>query len=129
MNDTQDAFGHALSDYLYGRGRGYEVIEREDGYVDISGGRETYLADYPRWPAHQRLAIKYAKGRVLDVGCGAGRHALYLQRKGLDVLGIDVSPLAVSVCRRRGLKHARVISETQISAALGTFDTVLMLGA
>ncbi len=129
MKNLQDAFGHALSDYFRGRGRGYEVIERDDGYVDISGGRKAYLADYARWPAHHRQAIRYAKGRVLDVGCGAGRHALYLQRKRLDVLGIDVSPLAVAVCRRRGLRDARVRSVTQISSGLGTFSTVLMLGA
>ena len=129
MKDLDDAYGHALCDYLHGKGRGYEVLERSDGYVDISGGREIYLADYPRWPAHQRQAIRYAKGRVLDVGCGAGRHALYLQRKGLDVLGIDASPLAVALCRRRGLRQARVMSVTQISSALGTFSTILMLGA
>ncbi len=124
--DLQDAFGHALHDYVHGRG-GREVIERDDGYVNFS--RMAYLAEFPQWPAHHRQAVRYAKGRVLDVGCGAGRHALYLQRKGLDVLGIDVSPLAVQVRRRRGLKHVRTMSITQISRALGTFDTVLMLGA
>jgi SAM-dependent methyltransferase len=128
MNDLQDAFGHALSDYLRGKGRGHEIVERDDGYVDISGGREMYLADYSRWPAHQRQAMRYAKSRVLDVGCGAGRHALYLQKKGLDVLGIDISPLAAAVCRRRGLRRVRVMSITQMSPALGTFRTVLMLG-
>jgi len=128
MKDSQDAFGHALSDYVLGKGRGYEVIERDDGYVDVVGGREMYLADYSRWPAHHRHAMRYVKGPVLDVGCGAGRHALYLQRKGLDVLGIDVSPLAIAVCRRRGLRRARVMSITQINSALGTFGTVFMLG-
>lgn len=128
MKDLQDAYGHALSDYLRGKGRGYEVVERDDGNIDISGGR-AYLADYSHWPMHQKQAIRYAKGRVLDVGCGAGRHALYLQRKGLDVLGIDASPLAVAVSRRRGLRQARVMSVTQISSALGTFSTILMLGA
>jgi len=128
MGDLRDAYGHALWDYLQRKGRGYEVVEREDGYVGISGGREMYFADYRNWPSRHRQAIRYAKGRVLDVGCGAGRHALYLQRKGLDVLGIDTSPLAVRVCRHRGLKHVRLMSVNQISPALGTFTTVLMLG-
>jgi SAM-dependent methyltransferase len=82
----------------------------------------------PLWPTRHRQAIRYAQGRVLDVGCGAGRHALYLQRKGLDVLGIDTSPLAVAVCRRRGLKNVRLMSVNQIGPGLGTFSTVLMLG-
>jgi 2-polyprenyl-3-methyl-5-hydroxy-6-metoxy-1,4-benzoquinol methylase len=38
--------------------------------------------------------MQFVKGRVLDVGCGAGRHSLYLQEKGFDVLGTDISPLA-----------------------------------
>lgn len=128
QRDLTDAYGHALSDYLHRKGRGYEIVEREDGYVDVSGGRGMYLAAYPDWPPRHRQAIRYAKGRVLDVGCGGGRHALYLQRKGLEVLGIDTSPLAVAVCRRRGLKQARVTSLAEVGPALGTFTTVLMLG-
>lgn len=46
MRDLRDAFGHALRDYLDGKGRGYEIIERDDGYADVSGGREMYLADF-----------------------------------------------------------------------------------
>ncbi len=124
----RDAYGRAMRDYHEGKGRGYEIIERDDGYVDVSGGRGMYLAGYPAWPARHRQAIRYAQGRVLDIGCGAGRHALYLQRKGLNVLGIDTSPLAVSVCRRRGLKRVRVMSLNEVGPALGTFTTVLMLG-
>ena len=75
MRDFHDAYGHALRDYLDGKGRGYEIIERDDGYADVSGGREMYLAHYPNWPSRQRQAVRYAKGRVLDIGCGAGRQA------------------------------------------------------
>ena len=129
MNDLQDAYGHALRDYLRRRGKSREVIERDDGYVDVPLlGRELYFADYTRWPVHHKRAMRYARGRVLDVGCGGGRHALYLQKKGLEVLGIDASPLAVVVCRRRGVKWVRVMPITRINSALGTFRTVLMLG-
>jgi SAM-dependent methyltransferase len=127
-SDLRDAYGHALSDYLHGKGRGYEIVERDDGYVDVSGGPGMYLAAYPKWPFRHRQALRYAKGRVLDVGCGAGRHALYLQAKDLDVLGIDASPLAVAVCHRRGVRDVRLMSVNQIGPALGTFTTVLMLG-
>jgi SAM-dependent methyltransferase len=72
--------------------------------------------------------MRYASGRVLDIGCGAGRHSLYLQKKGRSVLGIDVSPLAIRTARARGLKKARVLSVTQVGRGLGTFDTILMLG-
>ena len=72
--------------------------------------------------------MKYVTGRVLDVGCGAGRHALHLQEQGFDVLGIDNSPLAIKTCRLRGLKKAKVMSVTQVNSRLGTFDTILMMG-
>ena len=125
--EEQDAYGRALFDYYHGRG-GYEVNERDDGAVGISAGPAAYLTDYEDWPAHQRRAIRLARGRVLDVGCGGGRVALHLQAKGLDVLGIDISPLAIRVCKARGLKRARVLSITQVSRKLGTFDTVVMYG-
>jgi SAM-dependent methyltransferase len=72
--------------------------------------------------------MKYVRGRVLDIGCGAGRHLLYLQEKGFDVLGIDISPLAIKVCKLRGLRKARVIPITQIAPKIGKFDTILMMG-
>ena len=114
---------------MRGTGSGYGVLERDDGYVDVLPGREVWLAAYADWPARHKAALRYAKGRVLDIGCGGGRHALYLQSKGHDVLGIDSSPLAVKVCRRRGVTHVQLKSIDQIGPTLGTFGTVLMLGS
>jgi cyclopropane fatty-acyl-phospholipid synthase-like methyltransferase len=65
---------------------------------------------------------------VLDVGCGAGRVALHLQERGHDVVAIDLSPLAVEVCRWRGVKDVRELSVTQVGRALGRFDTIVMFG-
>lgn len=127
MKDYQDAFGHAIYDYFKGKG-GFEIVERDDGFFDVSGGPTVYFREYEDWPLHQKKAMEYVIGQVLDIGCGAGRHSLYLQEKGFDVLGIDVSPLAIEVCKLRGLKKTRTMSITQISSKLGKFDTVLMLG-
>ncbi len=119
-----DAFGHMLMDYLEGRG-GEELIERSDGHIALSASGETYFAE----PSGlQRRIADRAAGRVLDVGCGAGRYALYLQERGLEVVGIDVSPLAVEVCRRRGVRDVRALSLEEVDSSLGSFDTVLMLG-
>jgi SAM-dependent methyltransferase len=92
------------------------------------GAPKVYFSEYKDWPPHEKEAIKYAKGRVLDIGCGAGRHALYLQKKGFDVLGIDNSPLAIKVCKLRGLRKVKVVPITQVNFGPGSFDTVLMLG-
>lgn len=127
LKDWQDAFGHEIHDYSEGKG-GYEIIERDDGFFSLSPGPKLYFLEHEAWPDCEKEAIKYARGRVLDVGCGAGRHSLYLQERGFDVLGVDISPLAVEVCKTRGLQKARVMAVTQISHRLGTFDTILMLG-
>jgi SAM-dependent methyltransferase len=128
VKDNQDAFGHLLYDYLELQ-QGVEIVEREDGWIRTSAGPSAYFAEYADWPLHQQQAIQYAVGKVLDIGCGAGRHSLYLQQQGFDVLGVDMSPLAIEVCQRRGLKQAQVRSITQVSANLGLFDTILMLGS
>lgn len=127
MTVAGDAFGRALYDAWRGRGRGYHIVEREDGLLDAMESKP-YFRPPAAWESFERQAMRYARGRVLDIGCGAGRHALYLQQRGLDVLGTDISPLAVRVARARGLRRAKVIAATQIPISWGPFDTILMLG-
>jgi SAM-dependent methyltransferase len=132
MKDFRDAYGHQIYDYLRGEydGCGCEILERDDGYVTASPSNEVcmYFSAYKDWSPQLKKAMRYVKGRVLDIGCGAGRHALYLQDKGFDVVGIDESPLAVKVCQLRGFRKARFMSVTQVNRSLGRFDTILMLG-
>lgn len=45
-------------------------------------------------------AVFPTRGRALDVACGRGRAAVWLARRGLDVTGVDVSPVAVDLARR-----------------------------
>lgn len=127
LNDHQDAFGHEMYDY-FKDGTGFELIERDDGYLDSSGGAKAYFSEYRDWHPVEKKAMRYARGRVLDIGSGAGRHSLYLQEKGHDVLAIDNSPLAIEVCRLRGLRNAKVTAITQVNSKLGVFDTILMMG-
>lgn len=125
--DDQDAFGHEILDHFKGIDS-FEIIERDDGFFSPSPGPDLYFSEYEHWPKLDQKAMEYVRGRVLDVGCGAGRHALYLQGLGFDVLGIDKSPRAINVCRERGLRNAEVLSITQVSRKLGTFDTIMMMG-
>ena len=127
MKKLMDPFGHALYDYYRGQRRS-AIVERDDGYVEGDFGMRPYFDGFQDWPRHERRALGLARGRVMDIGCGAGRVALYLQRQGLDVLGIDVSPLALKVARLRGLRHTKLISLTRLTARLGCFDTLLMFG-
>ena len=106
-----------------------EVGERDDGHVQVYEHPRWYFAPVDEWDPHLQKAMHYVRGRTLDVGCGAGRVTLPLQQQGVDVVGVDSSPLAVRTCRERGVNDVRLLSITQISVkALGTFDSVLMLG-
>jgi SAM-dependent methyltransferase len=128
LKDSQDAYGHQLYDFFKGRPV-VEVVERDDGLIDPSEALpKYYLAEYKDWNPREKLAAKYVKGRVLDVGCGGGRWSLFLQKKGHDVLGIDISPLAIKVCRQRGLRNVMGKSISEIDSRFGKFDTILMMG-
>jgi len=84
--------------------------------------------------AFMRLMISgKIKGRVLDVGCGTGEHALMAAAVGLDVVGIDTSPTAIDIAmekaRKRAVRTRFVVFDALRLAGLGeSFDTVLDCG-
>ena len=127
MTDTGDLFGRALCDWAAG-GTKAEILERDDGFRDVGAGHELYLAPYRRWPASERRALRHVRGRVVDVGCGAGRVALYLQDRGHDVVALDASAGAVSVARRRGVAEAWCTGVDALAPRLGAFGTVVLFG-
>jgi SAM-dependent methyltransferase len=127
LTKTQDAYGHAMLD-AWRCDAGRVVIERSDGYIGTDVAVEHYLAGLANWSPPERAALRWARGRVLDVGCGAGRVALELQQRGCAVVGIDNSRLAIQVCRERGVKDARAMALADVDDKLGAFDTVMMYG-
>lgn len=127
MKPEEDAYGQEVWAYHNGK-NSFEIVERDDGYFGVSSGARAYFSSYEEWTPHEKRAMEFVKGRVLDIGCGAGRHSLYLQERELDVLGIDVSPLAIRVCKLRGLKKAEVMSIEEVNFKPDSFDTILMMG-
>jgi len=129
MRISQDAYGQQLLAQLKSRTATVEIIERDDRFIATGSEPGLYFRDYKQWSPPERQAIKAAKGRILDIGCGAGRHSLYLQQKDFDVTGIDISPGAVKVCKLRGLKKVFVRPVSHVDKFKpNSFDTVLMLG-
>jgi SAM-dependent methyltransferase len=129
MRASQDAYGRQLLAQYEGGEPTAEIVERSDGYIDTGADPGAYFEPYHAWSLIERRALRYARGRVLDIGCGAGRHSLYLQEKEVDVTGIDNSPGAIKVCKLRGLKKALVRPISNIDRFKPeSFDTVLMLG-
>lgn len=122
----KDLFGKAILDYQTNNAPAGLITE-----TSISEEDEMSVAylfrTYKEMPKLEQKALKLAKGHVLDVGCGAGSHSLYLQNeKGLDVTAVDISANAVEACRLRGVKN---VSQTDILDVKSEkkFDTILLL--
>ena len=68
--------------------------------------------------------------RILDVGCGPGRHAHALGRRGFEVVGVDISERFVALAREATPAGARVTFERAVARSLGfdsEFDAVISL--
>ena len=127
MNINKDAYGWEVWDYQ-NKKDGFEIIHRGDNTYWISSGPKTYFSKDKDWPDNLKKALKQVKGKVLDIGCGAGRTCLYLQKKDYKVVGIDNSPLAVKTCKARGVKNVKIMGIEEIDKLKEKFDTILMLG-
>ena len=68
---------------------------------------ELFFRDYDDFGIFDELACFHAKGRILDVGAGAGAISLFLQDMGREVTAIEISPPAVEVMRELGVEDAR----------------------
>ena len=125
----KDLFGKAILDFQTNNAP--EDLTTETTISEEDEMSVAYLfRSYKEMPALEQKALQLAKGKVLDVGCGAGAHSLYLQNeKNLQVHSIDISSNAVAACKLRGLKnvHLQNILEIDPTASADKYDTILLL--
>ena len=120
----KDLFGKAILDFQTNNLPEDLVTETNISEADEMSV-EYLFRSFNEMPKLEKEALQLAKGKTLDVGCGAGSHSLYLQEKGFDVTSIDISPNAIKACELRGLKNARV--QNVLDLENEKFDTVLLL--
>lgn len=118
-----DIFGKALLDYYNGNYT-ENIITSTNISEDDEMPLDFLFRDYDSMSQLEHKALELAKGRILDVGCGAGIHTLYLQNKGFDVKAIDVSKGAIEVAKKLGVKNAELID---ILDETEKFDTILLM--
>lgn len=122
----KDLFGKAILDFQTNNTPENLITE-----TSISEEDEMSVAylfrDFKEMPKLEQKALELAKGKTLDVGCGAGSHSLYLQdKKNLDVTAIDISKNAIEACQLRGLASAKVTNILDLNSD-EKFDTILLL--
>ncbi|MGC4039982.1 MAG: class I SAM-dependent methyltransferase [Flavobacterium sp.] len=120
----KDLFGKAILDFQTNNSPEDLITE-----TNISEADEMSVAylfrKFKQMPKLEQKALQLAKGKILDVGCGAGSHALYLQQKGFDVSAIDISANAIKACQLRGLNNTA--AQDILNFEGGKFDTILLL--
>lgn len=125
LMSSKDVFGKAIMDAF--RGKNVSItVRRDDGHSDQENG-SYYFIDFDQFPAIEKETMQLVQGSILDVGCGAGRHALYLQEKGYNVVALDISPLAIRVARKRGVRDAVLAAAPWLPFRNESFDSVLLM--
>lgn len=124
LTPDKDPMGAAiLAHQQTGRGGKIRVLSSmfDEDSIDV----QYLFRDEKAMPALEQAALRLVHGRVLDVGAGAGCHALALQSEH-EVTAIDVSPLSVEAMGLRGVKDCRCVNLFD-PALNDSFDTILML--
>lgn len=121
----QDPMGRAMLDYLNQPNEEATITVHcniaDDDVIPVP----LLFRNWQSMSALEQLAIDSCYGRVLDLGAGAGSHALELQQRGLAVVAADISPGAVEVMNMRGVKDVRAADVTSLTDE--RFDTILLM--
>ena len=124
MRIHYDLPGMAMNDYYQGNRDAKIKIHSpdfEEDEIEVSW----YFRQYDDMPEIEKKALDLCQGKIMDIGAGAGSHALYLQKKGMDVTALDISGGACEIMRMRGVK--KVLQEDIFTYKEEKYDTSLML--
>lgn len=125
LSPNNDPMGAAIRDYQ-NKGKASRLRVLSSMFDEDEMPVAHLFRTFSQMPRLEQKALSMAKGRVLDIGAGAGCHALALQERGLEVKAIDISPLSCEVMKERGVKDAECVNlfNPQLQ---GKYDTLLLL--
>ena len=124
LTKQYDPIGQAVLDYFHGI-TGELILVRTDIAEDETLSPAYFFRTFEQMPLQEKEALKRCKGKVLDIGAGAGAHSIWLKENGLAVVSLDISPLSCETMRQRGLTE--VICGDIYSLEGLKFDTILLL--
>jgi len=103
LERAKDPMGRAIYDYSNkAHNNIIKVYSPEffDDYIETA-----YLfRGYDDFPEVEQLAMQESKGEILDIGCGAGSHALHLKEQGYAVEALDISSYICDVVKKHNIK-------------------------
>ena len=124
-NNDKDVFGKAISAWYHKKDATPITVHSPD-FEDDTIPIDHLFRSYKEMPLLEKKALNLCKGNVLDVGCGAGSHSLFLQKnKKIEVTAIDISAGAIEISRKRGVEKAMNIDFYELKKL--KFDTLLFL--
>ena len=125
LSPNNDPMGAAIRDYQ-NNGKASRLRVLSSMFDEDEMPVAHLFRTFNQMPRLEQKALSMAKDRVLDIGAGAGCHALALQERGLEVKAIDISPLSCEVMKERGVKNAECVNlfNPQLQ---GKYDTLLLL--
>lgn len=117
--------GAAIRDY-FRQGKSAQLKVLSSLFDDDEMPVPHLFRSYDEMPPLEQRALNEARGKVLDVGAGAGCHALALQDRGLDVTAVDISPLSCETMKERGVANVECVNIFN-QRFQERFDTLLLL--
>lgn len=117
--------GAAIHDY-FRQGKSAQLKVLSSLFDDDEMPVPHLFRSYDEMPPLEQRALNEARGKVLDVGAGAGCHALALQERGLDVTAVDISPLSCETMKERGVANVECVNIFN-QRFQERFDTLLLL--
>jgi len=122
---NRDVYGEALQDFFAAGEEGSPLL-LHSSYGDIEEMPiDIFFREDEDYTELEFIALSLCDGKVLDVGAGAGTHALYLQQKGFEVDALEISTVATNIMRLRGVSH--IINEDVFQVKDVQYDTLLFL--